>query len=95
MAQHETRRSGNGNVLARRLGDLLARKQDEGEIVVEKEGDVILAGRNLFVIQAIEPSVTYAGGFLGMVPFRIVIGLLLAAVLLFPTLALWLPATLQ
>jgi C4-dicarboxylate transporter DctM subunit len=52
-------------------------------------------GLNLFVIQAIEPSVTYAGVFRGTVPFMIVIGVLLAATLLFPALALWLPATLQ
>jgi C4-dicarboxylate transporter DctM subunit len=51
-------------------------------------------GLNLFIIQAIEPSITYAEVFRGTVPFMIVILMLLAIVLLFPQLALWLPARL-
>jgi C4-dicarboxylate transporter, DctM subunit len=51
-------------------------------------------GLNLFVIQAIEPSITYAEVFRGTVPFMVVIFLLLAIVLLFPQLALWLPGRL-
>ncbi len=52
-------------------------------------------GLNLFVIQAIEPSVTYAGVLRGTVPFMVVIGLLLLAVLSFPEIPLWLPSRLQ
>ena len=51
-------------------------------------------GLNLFIIQAIEPSITYAEVFRGTVPFMIVIVILLTIVLLFPQLALWLPARL-
>jgi C4-dicarboxylate transporter DctM subunit len=51
-------------------------------------------GLNLFIIQAIEPSITYAEVFRGTVPFMIVIVVLLAAVLLFPQIALWLPGRL-
>jgi len=51
-------------------------------------------GLNLFIIQAIEPSITYAEVFRGTVPFMIVILILLTIVLLFPQLALWLPARL-
>lgn len=51
-------------------------------------------GLNLFVIQAIEPSVTYAEVFRGTVPFMIVIAILLIIVLLVPGIALWLPAQL-
>jgi C4-dicarboxylate transporter DctM subunit len=51
-------------------------------------------GLNLFIIQAIEPSITYAEVFRGTVPFMIVIVILLAIMLLFPQLALWLPARL-
>lgn len=49
-------------------------------------------GLNLFIIQAIEPNITYAQVFRGTVPFMIVIFILLAIVLVFPQVALWLPA---
>lgn len=52
-------------------------------------------GLNLFVIQAIEPSVSYAAVFRGTVPFMAVIVAALMLVLTFPDLALWLPATLR
>lgn len=51
-------------------------------------------GLNLFIIQAIEPSITYAEVFRGTVPFMVVIVVLLIAVLLFPQIALWLPGRL-
>jgi C4-dicarboxylate transporter DctM subunit len=51
-------------------------------------------GLNLFIIQAIEPSISYAEVFRGTVPFMIVILIVLTIVLLFPQLALWLPARL-
>jgi C4-dicarboxylate transporter DctM subunit len=49
-------------------------------------------GLNLFIIQAIEPNITYAEVFRGTVPFMIVILILLAIVLAFPQVAIWLPA---
>lgn len=51
-------------------------------------------GLNLFIIQAIEPNITYAQVFRGTVPFMITILILLAIVLVFPQVALWLPAKL-
>lgn len=51
-------------------------------------------GLNLFVIQAIEPNITYAEVFRGTVPFMIAIVLLLVIVLLFPEVSLWLPSRL-
>lgn len=51
-------------------------------------------GLNLFIIQAIEPNITYAQVFRGTVPFMIAILILLAIVLVFPQVALWLPAKL-
>jgi TRAP-type C4-dicarboxylate transport system permease large subunit len=51
-------------------------------------------GLNLFVIQAIEPNITYAQVFRGTVPFMIVIGICLILVLLVPEISLWLPARL-
>jgi C4-dicarboxylate transporter DctM subunit len=51
-------------------------------------------GLNLFVIQAIEPNITYAEVFRGTVPFMIVIGICLILVLLVPQISLWLPARL-
>jgi len=48
-------------------------------------------GLNLFIIQAIEPSINYAEVFRGTVPFMVVIGVVLVVVILFPQIALWLP----
>lgn len=52
-------------------------------------------GLNLFVIQAIEPSVTYAEVFRGTLPFMVVIVALLLATIAFPQIALVLPGLLQ